>query len=94
MCAKYVRMLGVSVVWFALVHPSAQADPFAISDARINAKNVLAQRAFGFELGDEIYALPKDLVKGKGKVTLRFQAHAGCWAGGVFGMRVVREADR
>jgi uncharacterized protein len=39
---------------------------------------------------DEVYPLPADLVKGKQTVTLKFQAHPGAWAGGVFGARVMK----
>jgi len=44
---------------------------------------------------DESYSIPQDLTKDKQTVLIRFQAHSGCWAGGVFGLRVVkREAPR
>ncbi len=33
---------------------------------------------------------PPELIQGKDKVTIRFQAHPGAWAGGVFGCRVLR----
>jgi uncharacterized protein len=39
---------------------------------------------------DEIYLLPDDLTRGKTKVTVRFQAHPGKWAGGIFGARMLR----
>ena len=39
---------------------------------------------------DEVYRLPADLLKGKPAITVRFQAHAGAWAGGVFGVRVMK----
>ena len=39
---------------------------------------------------DEVHALPADMIKGKERITVRFQAHAGSWAGGVFGVRVMR----
>ncbi len=35
-------------------------------------------------------ALPSDLIAGKSLVTVRFQAHPGNFAGGIFGLRVVR----
>ncbi len=40
---------------------------------------------------DEVYALPEALTKDKTKVTLKFQAHPGAWAGGMFGCRVMKE---
>ena len=39
---------------------------------------------------DVTYAVPADLTQGKQKVTVKFQAHPGSMAGGVFGCRVVR----
>lgn len=38
-------------------------------------------------------ALPRDLVTGKERVTVRFDAHPGQTAGGVFGCEVLRPAD-
>ena len=40
---------------------------------------------------EEIYQLPADRLKGKDKVTVKFQAHPGAEAGGVFGVRVMRK---
>ncbi len=42
------------------------------------------------EFFDQVYPLPAALVKGKDQVTVRFQAHPGAWAGGVFGVRLVK----
>lgn len=39
---------------------------------------------------DKVYPLPESLTKGKQKVTMKFQAHPGNFAGGVFGVRVVK----
>jgi hypothetical protein len=39
---------------------------------------------------DKTYPLPAELVAGKEKITVRFQAHPGNYAGGVFGLRVMR----
>jgi len=39
---------------------------------------------------DEVYRLPDDLLKGKQTITVKFQAHPGAWAGGVFGARVMK----
>lgn len=39
---------------------------------------------------DETYAIPADLVKGKEKVTVRFQAKEGSQVGAVYGVRMVR----
>jgi len=39
---------------------------------------------------DAIYPIPAELTRNKSQVTIRFQAHPGKWAGGVFGVRTVR----
>jgi uncharacterized protein len=41
---------------------------------------------------DEVYRIPVDLTRGRDKVTIRFQARPGAWAGGVFGLRVMKPA--
>ncbi|MCR4413807.1 MAG: glycoside hydrolase family 127 protein [Thermoguttaceae bacterium] len=40
---------------------------------------------------DQIYPVPTELTKGKAKITVRFQAHPGNTAGGVFDLRVLRK---
>ena len=42
---------------------------------------------------DEVYRLPADLLKGKQTITVKFQAHPGAWAGGVFGARVMKAEE-
>lgn len=39
---------------------------------------------------DVVYPVPAEWTRGKSQVTIRFQAHPGKWAGGVFGVRTVR----
>jgi hypothetical protein len=40
------------------------------------------------------YPIPRELTRGKEKVTVRLQAHPDKWAGGLFGCRVMKaEAD-
>jgi uncharacterized protein len=39
---------------------------------------------------DEVYGLPEDTLKGKQTITVKFQAHPGASAGGVFGVRVMK----
>ncbi len=41
---------------------------------------------------DEVYPLPKDLVENKEAVTVRFQAHPGMTAGGIFGCAILKSA--
>jgi uncharacterized protein len=42
---------------------------------------------------DEVYPIPAAMTTGKDKVTVKFQAHPGGFAGGVFGLRVMRPAN-
>ncbi|HPS03679.1 MAG TPA: hypothetical protein PLA90_19255, partial [Candidatus Sumerlaeota bacterium] len=42
---------------------------------------------------DEKYLIPAKLTQGKAQVTVRFQAQPGKWAGGVFGLRMVRQNE-
>ena len=43
---------------------------------------------------DRVYEIPEELTKGKTKATIKFQAHPGNYAGGVFGVRVVRRGPQ
>ena len=42
------------------------------------------------EFYDKVYPLPEEITRGKSKVTVKLQAQPGNFAGGVFGVRVVR----
>ena len=42
------------------------------------------------EFYDEAYPIPDLLTKDKNKVTVKFQAHRGAWAGGVFELRILK----
>ena len=42
------------------------------------------------EFYDQIYPVPESLSKNKSKITVRFQAHSGSWAGGIFGLRLLK----
>ena len=42
------------------------------------------------EFYDEVYPISELLTKGKNKVTVKFQAHPGAWAGGVFELRILK----
>jgi hypothetical protein len=44
-----------------------------------------------FEVG---YPIPKNLTQNKNKVTVKFQALPGHWAGGLFGARMIRQDSR
>jgi hypothetical protein len=39
---------------------------------------------------DEVCPIPGSLTQGKEKVTIKFQAHPGAWAGGIFGVRILK----
>lgn len=39
---------------------------------------------------DRVYALPATVLEAKDRITVRFQGHPGNFAGGVFGLRIVR----
>ncbi len=39
---------------------------------------------------DAVYPIPESITKGKEKITVKFQAHPDAWAGGVFGVRILR----
>ena len=40
---------------------------------------------------DKTYAIPEELTRGKQKVTVRFQAHPGNLAGGIFGAKMLKK---
>lgn len=53
------------------------------------ATQKLEQNAPG-KFFDVAYPIPPELTRGKSRVTVRFQAHPGKWAGGLFGVRTLR----
>lgn len=64
-----------------------------VFDVLVDGTKVVTQRLQDNrpgELYDEVHPLPESLTQGKEKVTVKFQAHPGATAGGVFGVRVVR----
>lgn len=40
---------------------------------------------------DQAYDVPADLTQTKAEIIVRFQAHPGAWAGGVFGVRMLKK---
>ena len=61
----------------------------------MDGKKVATQHLEGSRPGrffDEVYPLPADLTEGKEKVTVRFQAHSGCSAGGIFDLRIMTKS--
>jgi DUF1680 family protein len=64
-----------------------------VFDILVDGEKLVTQRLQNNRPGkfyDEVYALPASMTKGKEGVTVKFQAHPGAWAGGVFGLRVLK----
>lgn len=61
-----------------------------IDDKRISTQTLENNKPG--EFFDVAYPIPAELVKGKEKVTVRFQAHTDNTAGGLFGCRIVRRS--
>ena len=62
-------------------------------DLLIDGKRIASQRLRANRPGvffDETYVVPRDLTKGRTRVTVRFEAHRGSTAGGVFGLRMMK----
>lgn len=67
-----------------------------VFDVLVDGQKVATQRLQNNRPGqfyDEVYPIPPSLTAGKQTVTVRFQAHPGAWAGGVFGVRIVKSAQ-
>lgn len=65
-----------------------------VFDVLIDGTKLATQRLQDNQPGrfyEEVYQLSESLTKGKEKVTVKFQAHGGAWAGGVFGLRVLKK---
>jgi hypothetical protein len=66
-----------------------------VFDVLVDGQKLATQRLENNQPGkfyDERYAIPPALTRGKSKIAVRFQAHPGAWAGGVFGVRLLRSA--
>jgi DUF1680 family protein len=64
-----------------------------IFDILVDGQKIATQRLENNKpdkLYDEVYPLSADLLKDKQTITVRFQAHPGAFAGGVFGTRVMK----
>ncbi|MBM3879751.1 MAG: glycosyl hydrolase [Verrucomicrobia bacterium] len=62
-------------------------------DLSVDGQKIATQKLLQDRPGqffDVVYAIPLELTRGRSKVTVRFQAHPGHWAGGLFGCRMVR----
>lgn len=58
-------------------------------DGQVIASQTLEQNRPN-EFFDVGYPVPAELTRGKAKVTVRFQAKPGKWAGGLFGVRMIK----
>ncbi len=73
------------------------SDVGRVFDLLVDGKKIGTQRLANNKpdhFYEEVYALPGELVQGKQSVTVKFQAQEGSWAGGVFGLRVMRPASK
>lgn len=64
-------------------------------DVLIDGVKIATQKLQNNKPGEffvETYPIPVSQLRGKDKITVRFQAHPGCMAGGVFGCRLVKRA--
>jgi len=65
-------------------------------DVLVDGQKLATQRLTASHPGvyfDEAYPLPSELTRGKDKVTVKIQGSADTWAGGVFGVRVLKPAE-
>ena len=58
-----------------------------VDDRKIATQELNAPKPGQFM--DVTYEIPSDLTKGKQRVTVKFQAHPGAMAGGIFGCRIM-----
>jgi hypothetical protein len=68
-------------------------DDGRIFDILVDGKRVATQELRHSRPGqffDAVYRIPAELTKGKAKITIRFQAHTGSCAGGVFECRLMK----
>ena len=68
-----------------------------IFDILVDGVKLTTQRLQGKQPGkfyDEVHPLSADMLKGKQNITIRFQAQPGNYAGGVFGVRVMRASSQ
>jgi len=66
-------------------------------DVLVDGRKLATQRLTGAHPGkffEEVYGLPPEVTRGKTKLTLRIQGSAETWAGGIFGVRVLKEESK
>ena len=65
-------------------------------DILVDGEKLATERLIGKKPGqffDQTYLLPESLVRGKTTVVVKFQAHPGNTAGGVFGCAILKRQD-
>jgi hypothetical protein len=68
-----------------------------VFDLLVDGEKVATQRLENNRPGrfeDISYPLPPRMTRGKTQLNVRFQAHPGAWAGGVFGVRLLRTSPK
>jgi hypothetical protein len=67
-----------------------------VFDILLDGQKIATQRLEGNRPGsfhDEVYPIPAELLRGKEKAVVRFQAHPNATAGGAFEVRVLKKLD-
>ena len=67
-----------------------------VFDILVDGEKIATQKLINkkrYEFIDEEYPVPAKLTAGKQRVTVRFQAHPGAIAGGVYGVRVMKASE-
>jgi len=64
-----------------------------VFDVLVEGEKIATQRLQGNrpnQFFDVTYPIPETLTRNRERATVRFQAHPGAWAGGVFGVRILK----
>jgi DUF1680 family protein len=67
-----------------------------VFDILVDGRKLVTQKLENNKPGqvyEETYPLPPDLTQGKAKITVKFQAHPGKTAGGVFGCAILKKQE-
>jgi hypothetical protein len=69
--------------------PVAKTFDILVNDKIIATENISNKKDGQFI--SELYDIPKEILKGKSRITVKFKAHQGNMAGPVFGVRTIRK---
>jgi uncharacterized protein len=78
------------IVTYRNDEPATRKFDVLVDGRRIKEETIERAGPQEFDFVDREYALPADVVRGKQKITVRFQASEGSEVGRVFGIRSVR----